>query len=116
MSTDSRTYVDRIFFNYEGDRLVPKPATIIDYTNGGDLPKDQILILENYKAAKGRGRKDHLEGKTVMVFSTEKTQLFIPLDEGLKLASYIHSYLTSFFRIYNQPTNPVERIVENENT
>jgi len=98
---DPRTYVDRIFFDSIDGNLVPKDAHTIDCSDGVPmLPSDKILVLENYKKNKQRGRKDPLEGSTVIQFPTDKQPLLIPLEEGLKMAIHLHSYMTSFLEKY----------------
>lgn len=103
--SDERTYVDKMFFDYLDGKMVPKRARTIDCYHGvPELPTDQILILERYKQGKQRGRKDKLEGKTVVVIPTGGKPLKIPLDEGLKMARHMHSYFTALDKVYN----PVE--------
>lgn len=104
--SDPRTYADRMFFDFVDGRLVPKKAGILDCSTGvPELPKDQILILENYKKNKQRGRKDKLEGKTVAYIPTDKQPLFVPIDEVLKMSSHMNSYFTNLLTKYTLPQN-----------
>lgn len=104
MSVDPRSYVDRMFFDWVDGRMVPKRANTVDCSAGvPDLPKDQILILENYKRDKQRGRKDKLEGETVLLIPTDKQPIMLPLREALRAAGHMHSYVTALLRNYTIP-------------
>lgn len=101
--SEEMSYVDQIFFNLVDGKKQPKPFSTVDCSNGipESLPRDRVLILENYKKDKVRGRKDKLENnKTLAMFHTGKHPLIIPIDQGLKMADYMHSYFTSLFRTY----------------
>jgi len=109
--SDPRTYVDKMFFDLIDGKMVPKRARTVDcYSGVPELPTDQIMILERYKQGKQRGRKDKLEGKTVVVIPTGGKPLKIPLNEGLKMSRHMHSYFTALARVYTPTEVEVEEV------
>jgi len=93
-SRDSLSYTEKIFFSTENGNLVPKKTVRIDCSDGlpDSMPEDQVCLLLNYKRNLVRGRKDPLKGRTVLAFHTEKGWVYLPFEEAMVAATYLHSY------------------------
>lgn len=94
MNNKKGTFTDRSFFNFDGGKRL-KEVLVIEASDGDPdyLPtKNQICLLKNYKSNIGRaGRQDPLRDKDVIVLSTDKGNVYFPLDDAREFASYLFS-------------------------
>lgn len=97
---------DMFFTEGEDGQLLVKNPIWIPHPESEEPPIEagQIVLFTDYKSNVSVGREDSLKGKDVLVIPTRKRKIYIPLDEGEKIAECIFSMVRRLNEIKNTDT------------